>query len=251
MQAPARSRIGAATQATEKSDSLIWIDSCSASAAAAAADSTAALVSARSVGDHRADRRKSATRSLADRCPTRSRPCAVQLSGTRVPIREVTRKWPGHSDIASTTTWSRSQICTVFATSRLRACISSVATSKAVTVQPRAEPGGAVRPAARQTLLDEILNQRVGRRKRRSDRLGDCVGTRRRARLLELVEDQKGVLDAADAGPARSGAHLNGAGGCGGIGHVVFTTGQWNARIVKATVIAPPLPEQRNRRPLP
>ena len=104
---------------TEKSDSLIWIDSRSFSASALAAASARASVSARPVGEARAMRARTAPpRSPRGRWPTSSRPDAVQFSGTRVPTRDVTRKWPGPSAIASTTMWSpsRPQICTVSST---------------------------------------------------------------------------------------------------------------------------------------
>ena len=55
------------------------------------------------VGDATAQRRKSSSLSASGKWPARSRPDAVQLSGTLLPTRDVTRKWPGPSAICNTT----------------------------------------------------------------------------------------------------------------------------------------------------
>lgn len=84
-QAPWLPRMGAAMQATEKSDSPACIDRPCSNAAAAARASTFSSVSARPVGEAIAHRVKMARRSASGKWPTSSRPDAVQFSGVRVP----------------------------------------------------------------------------------------------------------------------------------------------------------------------
>src|SRR5215218_1015186 len=102
-------QIGEAMQATEKSDSLIWIDRRSRRAFAEASESASGFVLARPVGDTFEACLKVSSRSLSGRCPRRRRPEAVQFRGTREPIFDVIRKCPGPSAMAITTIWSPSR----------------------------------------------------------------------------------------------------------------------------------------------
>ncbi len=73
---------------------------------------------------------------------------------------------------------------------------------EAIVIKPRAEPDRVVYVAGQHLLFDQVLDDDIDGGKRRADRLGDGVGTGRRACLIKMVDDLQRPVDTADAAAA-------------------------------------------------
>ena len=214
-QAPWPSRMGAAMQATEKSDSPAWMESPCSSAAAALRASCSLSVSARPVGDTVAERPKISSLSASDRCPTSRRPEAVQFSGERVPTRGDLEMVGSllhreHDHVVAVAAADLHRLADfaaelVHLVARFGEEIERALVGEAEEVEARPEPDVAVGTAREQLALDQFVDDQVGRRERRADRLGDGIGAGGSADLAEMVHHLEGAVDAADPRAARRG----------------------------------------------
>ncbi len=66
-------------------------------------------------------------------------------------------------------------------------------------IEARTKPDAAIVVTGQHVLFHKVVNDRINRRKRCLHRLGNGVGTGRRTRFVQMVNDLYGSVDAADA----------------------------------------------------
>ena len=77
--------------------------------------------------------------------------------------------------------------------------VEGLGIGEAVMIKPRPEPDRPVVATLQKPLLDQILDDHIDGRKRRSDSLGDGIGADRLHFRLQEIQDLQGTIDAADA----------------------------------------------------